>query len=763
MLRSLLTTVLLLPLVLAAQHGLIPAPVTITMEEDRCTLACPWVLEPEGADMATVEIVRAELTRLLPPSHMACLLPLRIRLERFTADTLLPDEWYTLHVDANQIHVSAPTDAGLFRGTRTLVQLLERYGPQGAIPFMRITDHPRFPWRGMHLDVVRHFWPVEFVKKYIDLLARYKMNTFHWHLTDDQGWRIEIRKRPLLTTVGGWRNGSQVGPYAALTYDTVRHAGFYTQDQIREVVAYAQARHIHVVPEIEMPGHALAALAAYPHAGCTGGPYAVERGWGVFADVFCAGNDSTFALLQDVLDEVTELFPSPIIHVGGDECPKERWKECPRCQARMRTEGLHDEHELQSYFIQRIGRYLNAKGRRIIGWDEIMEGGLAPNAAVMSWRGTEGGLAAARSGHDAVMCPVSHCYFDHYQGDPAHEPLAFGGYTPLQKVYAYEPIPTGLEPDRHKHILGAQGNMWAEYILTTDQVEYMALPRMLALAEVLWTPKEMRDEADFIRRLEDEFAQLDQLDVNASRSIYQVPVELRPGPTPGTMEMVAHGPSAHRPILFRKTSGTGHRSVSGKYTGPVTVAPGDARIEFQLADGDTAAFGAGPYPITGHQFHFNKATGRPVTLSMPPSAQYNMGGAFTLVDGIRAERRVNSAWLGWHDPGHAGTADPITITVDLGRVEKIERVALGIWHEPHSWIHAPRAVTVRSSKDGRTFTPHATIDRPADANGRTPYVTTKRGRARHVQVQIHGIGTIPEGQPGAGYPAWIFLDELEVH
>jgi hexosaminidase len=761
MLRSLLTTVLLLPLVLAAQHGLIPAPVTITMEEDRCTLACPWVLEPEGADMATVEIVRAEITRLLPPSHMACLLPLRIRLERFTADTLLPDEWYTLHVDANQIHVSAPTDAGLFRGTRTLVQLLERYGPQGAIPFMRITDHPRFPWRGMHLDVVRHFWPVEFVKKYIDLLARYKMNTFHWHLTDDQGWRIEIRKRPLLTTVGGWRNGSQVGPYAALTYDTVRHGGFYTQDQIREVVAYAQARHIHVVPEIEMPGHALAALAAYPHAGCTGGPYAVERGWGVFADVFCAGNDSTFALLQDVLDEVTELFPSPIIHVGGDECPKERWKECPRCQARMRAEGLADEHELQSYFIQRIERYLNAKGRRIIGWDEIMEGGLAPNATVMSWRGTEGGLAAARSGHDAVMCPVSHCYFDHYQGDPAHEPLAFGGYTPLQKVYAYEPIPTELEPDRHKHILGAQGNMWAEYILTTDQVEYMALPRMLALAEVLWTPKEMRNEADFIRRLEDEFAQLDRLDVNASRSLYQVSVTPQQGDVPGRIDVHFRTGRTGMPIRYDHITEV-HDPDAPDPRNDLEVRLGDmvdgplsidhsCRIEAWAEGGPD-----GPMPRSRQVFRFNKATARPITLSVPPHERYNAGGAFTLVDGITAQaRRVNTEWLGWKED--------VAITIDLGRVQDIAHIGIGALSEPHAWIHPPEQVTIMHSLDGANFLPFAAIERPRNAKGRTRFAADRRVTARYVHLKVKSAGAIPDGFPGAGNPAWLFLDEVEVH
>ncbi|MEZ4806907.1 MAG: beta-N-acetylhexosaminidase [Flavobacteriales bacterium] len=442
----------------------IPAPVEMRLMEGTCDLTCGWMVE-EGPE-SIARLILEETNELLEHRRIGCIAPIGIHLQLIRTDTLLPDEWYRLEVGAGGITISAPSERGLYRGSRTLAQLLEQGSEVSSLPCLTITDHPRFPWRGMHLDVVRHFFPVDFVKRYIDLLARYKMNSFHWHLTDDQGWRIEIKSRPKLTEVGAWRSGSQVGPYARLEFDTVRYGGYYTQDEIREVVAYAAARHINVVPEIEMPGHALAALAAYPQVGCTGGPYAVNRGWGVFEDVFCAGNDSTFSLLEDVLTEVMELFPSPYIHIGGDECPKERWKECPKCQARMKAEGLKDEHELQSWFIQRIERFVNAKGRKIIGWDEILEGGLAPNAAVMSWRGTEGGVAAAKSGHYAVMSPGSHCYFDHYQGDPANEPLAFGGYTTVQKVYSYEPIPAELNAEEAKYILGAQGNLWTEYILT---------------------------------------------------------------------------------------------------------------------------------------------------------------------------------------------------------------------------------------------------------------------------------------------------------
>jgi hexosaminidase len=372
-------------------------------------------------------------------------------------------------------------EAGLFRGSRTLIQLLEQGRATGSLPCLTITDWPRFPWRGMHLDVCRHFFPVEFVKKYIDLLARYKMNSFHWHLTEDQGWRIEIKSHPKLTEVGAWRKGSQVGPYSRREYDSIPYGGFYTQDEIREVVAYAAARHINVVPEIELPGHAMAALAAYPHLGCTGGPYEVQKGWGVFEDVFCAGNDSTFAMLEDVLTEVMDLFPSPYIHIGGDECPKEAWKTCSKCQARKkarRLEGRARTAELVHPAHREVREREGPEDHRL-GRDPGRRPGAERRGDELA--GHRRWIAAARSGHYAVMSPGSHCYFDHYQGDPANEPLAIGGYTTVQKVYSYEPIPAELKPEEHKYILGAQGNVWTEYILTPEHVEYMAVPRMLAL------------------------------------------------------------------------------------------------------------------------------------------------------------------------------------------------------------------------------------------------------------------------------------------
>jgi hexosaminidase len=748
-----LSILLLLSVNVSAQQGvlpsIIPAPVEMRLTDGSIDLQCPFLVEggaPIGPGL--VELVRMDVDRSVSTSFQECMEPNVVSLALIRPDTLLPPEWYSLSVTAKTITINAVEEAGLFRGSRTLIQLLQQGLTTGSLSCLTISDHPRFPWRGMHLDVCRHFFPVEFVKKYIDLLARYKMNSFHWHLTEDQGWRIEIKSHPKLTEVGAWRKGSQVGPYSRREYDSIPYGGFYTQDEIREVVAYAAARHINVVPEIELPGHAMAALAAYPHLGCTGGPYEVQKGWGVFEDVFCAGNDSTFAMLEDVLTEVMDLFPSPYIHIGGDECPKEAWKSCSKCQARMKAEGLKDEHELQSYFIQRIEKFVNAKGRKIIGWDEILEGGLAPNAAVMSWRGIEGGIAAARSGHYAVMSPGSHCYFDHYQGDPANEPLAIGGYTTVQKVYSYEPIPAELKPEEHKYILGAQGNVWTEYILTPEHVEYMAVPRMLALAEVLWTPKEKRNEADFIARLEREFPMLETMKVNASKSLYQVSIRPEQGPKPGSIAVgmtLATGGSFSMTELqptFDKTT-----ARLGVYTGPVIIDSDRELHGWLQREGLTG-------PISKRRFFFNKATAQKITLSTPPNERYNDGGAFTLVDGITAqEKRVNTEWLGWREG--------VTITVDLGSEQDVRTAGIGALNETYSWIHMPEQVEFSTSNDGKTFVSQGSV-KARPGVGRNAYKFDLVTRTRYIRITVKHPGKIPEGFPGAGSAAWMFLDEIEV-
>ncbi len=424
-------------------------------------------------------------------------------------------ESYNLDVKPTRIDLRAPTTSGAFRGVQTIRQLIgpEFLSPEAigapkdastprsvSIPCMTISDSPRYPHRGMLLDCCRHFMPKEFVKRYIDLLAYHKMNVLHWHLTEDQGWRIEIKKYPKLTEVGAWR-----------MKDGKRYGGFYTQDDIREVVAYAASRYITVIPEIEMPGHSIAALASYPELSCTGGPFEVETRWGVFDDVYCAGNDRTFEFMQDVLTEVMELFPSTYIHIGGDECPKTRWKTCPKCQARIAAEGLKDEHELQSYFIQRIEKFLNGHGRRIIGWDEILEGGLAPNATVQSWRGMSGAIAAATAGHDVIASPTTHCYLDYAQGRNPGEPTNMG-FVPLSKAYSFEPTPEELPDSRLHHVLGVQGNMWTEWA-PPELVDRQVFPRLCALAEVGWSPKEARDWDDFSRRLTAHYPRLDALGV----------------------------------------------------------------------------------------------------------------------------------------------------------------------------------------------------------------------------------------------------------
>jgi hexosaminidase len=439
-----------------------------------------------------------------------------ITFRSFVSEKYLPEGYYHMVVNAEGVDIFSTSASGLFYGTQSLMQLIVQEKKDWQVPYLTLTDFPRFSWRGLHLDVSRHFFPVDFVKRYIDLMARYKFNTFHWHLTEDQGWRIEIKKYPKLQEVAAYRKETLIGHYSAQPhqYDGQRYGGYYTQEEIKEVVAYAAERFVTIVPEIEMPGHALAALSAHPHLGCLGGPYETATLWGVFDDVYCAGKESTFTFLEDVLDEVIELFPGQYIHIGGDECPKTRWKECAQCQKRMKVEGLSDEHELQSYFIQRIEKYLNARGKKIIGWDEILEGGLAPNAAVMSWRGEEGGIAAAKAGHDVVMTPGFALYFDHYQGDPQNEPVAIGGNTSLKKVYSYEPIPASLDQNEQRFILGAQANVWTEYIKTPEHVEYMTYPRALALAEVVWSPKEARDWTSFVNRLTHQYVLLERQKVN---------------------------------------------------------------------------------------------------------------------------------------------------------------------------------------------------------------------------------------------------------
>jgi hexosaminidase len=423
-------------------------------------------------------------------------------------------EGYRLSISPTQVNLSAAAPAGLFYAVQTLRQLVSA----ASLPCVEIEDFPRFAWRGTHLDVGRHFMPIEFIYKFIDLLAMHKLNVFHWHLTEDQGWRIEIKKYPRLTEIGAWRKETMRGNFESnqenLAFDGTPHGGFYTQDQMRQVVAYAQERFVTVVPEIEMPGHAEAAIAAYPELGNTGKPIDVSNHWGVHQHVFNA-EDSTIRFLQDVLDEVLDVFPSQFIHIGGDECPKVEWKASPAAQAKMNALGLKDEEELQSWFVRQMDDYLTARGRRLVGWDEILEGGLAPGAVVMSWRGEEGGINAANAGHDVVMAPYQYVYYDYYQSeDKEGEPLAIGGLTTLKHTYSYEPIPAQIDKAMASHVLGAQAQLWTEYMPNPQQVEYMAFPRLCAFSEVVWSPKEARSYPDFTTSLPVHLERLERMKVN---------------------------------------------------------------------------------------------------------------------------------------------------------------------------------------------------------------------------------------------------------
>ncbi len=487
-------------------------------------------------------------------------------------------ELYAMQIEPSRLRIQGFGPAQ-FYAIQSLMQLLPvKLEGKAVIPAARIVDGPRFQYRGMHLDVARHFMPISFVKKYIDLMSQYKFNTFHWHLTDDQGWRIEIKKYPKLTEIGSKRPETMVArnfsPYIG---DGIPVEGYYTQQQIREVVAYAKERFITVIPEIELPGHASAALAAYPELGCKADfKYKVQTTWGIFKETFCP-TDTTFKFLEDVIDETIKLFPdSPYVHIGGDEVLKDHWKESPFVQDLMKRENLKDEHEVQSYFIRRIEKFINSKGKKIIGWDEILEGGVAPNATIMSWRGEKGGIEAANAHHDVIMTPNTYVYFDYGQGDPAFEPLNIGGYLPLERVYGWNPAPKELPNDEVKYILGGQANIWTEYLAKPENVEYMAFPRELALAEVLWTRPENKNYDDFKRRLAANLARLEAQNVN-----FRIP---EPDGLKNTI-VGADGkatldlkPFAPNYKIFYTLDGTTPNENSDRYTSPVEFEVGKDKV-----------------------------------------------------------------------------------------------------------------------------------------------------------------------------------------
>lgn len=670
----------------------------------------------------------------------------------------LGDEGYILKVNKNGITIEANTRNGIVYGMQSVLQLLPAIRTNAAlnIPYLKIEDYPRFAWRGMHLDVCRHFFGPEFIKGYIDLLAAYKLNRFHWHLTDDQGWRIEIKRYPQLTRIGAWRAdytdfvwGTE--PQVKNT-DTATYGGYYTQEQIKDMVKYAEERNITIIPEIEMPGHAAAAIAAYPQLCCSQTPQYPMAG-GNYTNIssnFCAGNDSVFSFLENVLSEVMQLFPSTYIHIGGDEVDKTSWKNCSKCQARIWKEGLHNEEELQSYFIHRIEKFVNSKGRKIIGWDEILEGGLAPNAAVMSWRGEAGGIQAAKMNHAVVMTPGTPCYFDHYQAGPEGEPLAFGGFNSLQMVYNYEPIPASINAENQHDVLGAQANLWTEYITKPEQVEYMLLPRMPALAEVDWSPRETKNWEGFNRRLKSHFRKFDQRGIRYCAGNFTV--KINPKFNNGKLSAQLSNEILDSKIYYT-LDGSFPGIQSTLYQQPIQI---DSSITLRAI---TVQNGIVKSQVPASQnFVFHKAIGKIVTYKFPVSPQYFADGPNTLTDGIKGTFAIGKYWHGFYEKD-------LIATIDLGNVETIQSITLGCLQKYRDWIFLPQSVKYEYSENGDMYTSIQTVENTMPItqaeiiyNFKTIFPAIK---ARFIRVTAKN-NLCPPGHPGEGKPGWIFTDELEV-
>ena len=684
---------------------------------------------------------------------------------RFVTDESLPAEGYELNVDGEGIEVRASQFPGFLYALQSLGQLLPAavYGTEPApdaaweVPCVKIADAPRFAYRGMHLDVARHFFSVDEVKRYIDVMAIHKLNTLHWHLTDDQGWRIEIKRYPELTAVGSIRKATVVRKEWG-TYDGTPYGGFYTQDEIRDVVKYAADRGVTVIPEIDLPGHMLAALTAYPELGCTGGPYEVWGRWGVADDVLCPGREKTFEFLEGVLTEVMELFPSEYIHIGGDECPKVRWEKCPRCQAKIRQLGLKDdgehtaEHYLQSYVTDRIGKFLAQHGRRIIGWDEILEGRAPSDAVVMSWRGSEGGIAAAKLGHDVIMTPNSHFYFDYYQSlDTDAEPFGIGGYIPMEQVYSYDPAFPELTPEQQKHILGVQANLWTEYVLSDEHLEYMLLPRLAALSEVQWCLPETKDWNRFIGsfRMDEIYS---QMGYEFAKHIFGVTASYAVDPEKGgvVMTLTTQGGAPIRYTL----DGSDPTASSPLYKAPVTIGESCTFKAAALREGMQT-------PVYARKFDFNKATGRRIALNAAPTLKYTYGGASLLVDGYRGGPVYsNGAWIGFLN-------EPLDVTIDMQGAKPYSAVTVESLVEKGEWVFPPSSVGVYLSDDGSEFTEAALMSVPQETagspDGVKPFkVLFPETSARYLRVVARTVDPIPAWHGAAGQKAHMFVDEIIV-
>jgi hexosaminidase len=647
----------------------------------------------------------------------------------------LGPQGYRLEITPARITIHANQPEGFFMAIATLRQLLPLEAKRISLPALTIMDKPEFIWRGMMLDVCRHFFPKDFVKRYIDLLSFYKFTELHWHLTDDQGWRIEIKKYPKLTDVGAWRTEA----------DGTKYGGFYTQDEVREIVAYALKRGITIVPEIEMPGHSTAALASYPELSCTGGPFTVANGWGVFEDVYCAGKESTFTFMENVLTEVLDLFPSKYIHIGGDECPKSRWSKCPDCQKRIKDEGLKDEAQLQSYFILRIEKFLHAKGRSLTGWDEILEGGIAPTATIQLWRDWKYAKEAAETGHDVIMSPTSHSYFDYSQE----------GLT-LEKVYSFYPMPDNFPEELKNHILGGECNLWTENVANGDRVDFMMFPRILAMAECMWNGKGRQPYADFNKRVQTEYARLQHLGIKYGPEgpVYTIKCDY----DKTTAEFVARVNQLTKGFEYHYTlDGSEPVMASPKVVKDEVRFKGPVRLRMQ-------SFLNG-YPNgtpTDRNFVVHKALGATVTMVNPVSTYYPGLGSNNLCDGMMGSTNFKDGY--WQAISYK---DMIAI-VDLGEAKQVSEVSLDMISAASSWILFPYGVFFEASDDGKAYKGIGSIqnDLPLKTLETITKAFTLKMKepltTRYIKVTAKNPGLLPEWHQSKGEGAWIFFDELIV-
>ena len=668
-------------------------------------------------------------------------------------------ESYQLKVTGDGITIASPTEAGVFYGIQSLRKSLPvAVGADISMPAVEINDAPRFGYRGAHFDTSRHFFTVDEVKTYIDMMALHNMNRFHWHITEDQGWRLEIKKYPKLTEIGSKRTETVIGRNSG-EYDGKPYGGFYTQEQAKEIVAYAAERYITVIPEIDLPGHMQAALAAYPELGCTGGPYEVWRQWGVSEDVLCAGNDQVLKFLEDVYSELIEIFPSEYIHVGRDECPKVRWEKCPKCQARikalgLKSDGAHSKEErLQSFVINHIEKFLNDHGRQIIGWDEILEGGLAPNATVMSWRGEKGGIEAAKQKHDVIMTPNTYLYFDYYQAkDVDNEPFGIGGYLPLERVYSYEPMPASLTPEEQKYIKGVQANLWTEYIATFPHAQYMVLPRWAALCEIQWSSPEKKNYADFLSRLPQLIKWYDAEGYNYAKHAFGVQAEFEPNPAEGTMDVT----------LSTIDNAPVHYTLDG--TEPTTASPvyeGVLKIKENATLSAKAIRPTGESQTLTEKIDFSKSSMKPIVANQPINEQYLFKGASTLNDGLKGNSSYRSGrWIAFN-------GNDMDMTIDLQQPTEISSVAISVNIAKGDWVFDARNLSVEVSDDGKTFKKIASEEYPAmketDKDGVVDHqLTFDPVTTQYVRVIASPEKTLPEWHGGKGKNAFLFVDEIKI-